>query len=80
MVIKPSELTPLSSLALCAIALEAGIPPGVINCLTVSRDDVVEVGTALANSKFIRKLSFTGSGDVGKWLMKESAATVKKVL
>lgn len=68
------------ALALCAIAEEAGLPAGVMNCLTVSRDDVVDVGTLLCNAQEIRKVSFTGSTEVGKWLMRESASTVKKVL
>ena len=78
-VIKPAELTPLSALALCAIAHEAGVPPGVINCLTVGREEVVEVGTALCHSKVIRKLSFTGSTAVGKFLYRECSETVKKL-
>ena len=77
--IKPAEQTPLSALALCAIAEEAGLPPGVMNCLTVAREEVVEVGTALCHSPLLRKVSFTGSTAVGKWLMRESASTVKKV-
>lgn len=78
-VIKPSEETPLTALAFCAIAEEAGVPPGVINCLTVGRDEVVDVGKVLCNSPLIRKVSFTGSTPVGKWLMRESASTVKRV-
>lgn len=77
--IKPAEQTPLSALALCAIAEEAGLPAGVMNCLTVAREEVVEVGTALCHSPLLRKVSFTGSTAVGKWLMRESAGTVKKV-
>lgn len=78
-VIKPAEDTPLSALALCAIAEEAGVPAGVVNCLTVARDEVVEVGKHLCNSRDIRKISFTGSTSVGKWLMREGASTVKRV-
>jgi succinate-semialdehyde dehydrogenase/glutarate-semialdehyde dehydrogenase len=78
-VIKPSEETPLSALAICAIAQEAGLPPGVVNCLTVDRLQVEEVGRALCHSKDVRKISFTGSTPVGKWLMRESASNVKKV-
>ncbi len=77
--IKPAEETPLSALALCVIAEEAGVPPGVINCLTVGREEVIGVGEALCHSKLIRKLSFTGSTPVGKWLMRECATTVKRV-
>jgi succinate-semialdehyde dehydrogenase/glutarate-semialdehyde dehydrogenase len=78
-VIKPSEETPLSALALCAIADEVGLPNGVLNCLTVGRSNVEIVGKELCNSDLIRKVSFTGSTVVGKWLMRESASTVKKV-
>jgi succinate-semialdehyde dehydrogenase/glutarate-semialdehyde dehydrogenase len=78
-VIKPSEETPLSALALCALAEEAGVPAGVVNCLTVGRDEVQDVGHALCHSQLLRKLSFTGSTDVGKWLLRESASTVKRV-
>ena len=76
---KPSEETPLCALALCQIAKEAGLPDGVLNCLTVSREEVLEVGKALCKSHLIKKVSFTGSTAVGKWLLKESADTVKKV-
>ena len=69
----------MSALALCAIAEEAGVPKGVINCLTVARDEVVEVGASMCHSPLFRKLSFTGSTAVGKWLMKESASTVKRL-
>jgi succinate-semialdehyde dehydrogenase/glutarate-semialdehyde dehydrogenase len=78
-VIKPSEQTPLTALALCAIAQEAGVPPGVMNCVTVGRGEVVEVGETLCHSSKIRKLSFTGSTAVGKWLYRECAGTMKKL-
>jgi len=78
-VIKPADLTPLSALALCVIAQEAGVPPGVINCLTVGKDEVMAVGGALCHNPLLRKLSFTGSTAVGKWLMRESASTVKRL-
>lgn len=78
-VIKPSEETPLSALALCVIAEEAGFPAGVVNCLTTGRDEVEMTGSMLCHSRLIRKVSFTGSTAVGKWLMRESASTVKKV-
>eukprot|EP00607_Mallomonas_marina_P008407 CAMPEP_0182423560 /NCGR_PEP_ID=MMETSP1167-20130531/9599_1 /TAXON_ID=2988 /ORGANISM="Mallomonas Sp, Strain CCMP3275" /LENGTH=413 /DNA_ID=CAMNT_0024602657 /DNA_START=356 /DNA_END=1594 /DNA_ORIENTATION=+ len=78
-VLKPAEQTPLSALALCVIAQEAGLPPGVMNCVTVSRDEVEEVGLAMCHSPLFRKLSFTGSTSVGKWLMRESACTMKKL-
>ncbi len=73
-VIKPANDTPLSALAICAIAVEAGIPPGVVNCLTVDRADVEEVGRALCHSPLLRKVSFTGSTNVGKWLNERKAS------
>lgn len=77
--IKPAEDTPLSALAMCALAEEAGLPGGVMNCITVAREDVVDVGTSFCHNPLFRKLSFTGSTNVGKWLMKESASTCKRV-
>jgi acyl-CoA reductase-like NAD-dependent aldehyde dehydrogenase len=55
-VIKPSEETPLSALALCAIAQQAGVPAGVINCLTVGREEVTEVGLAMCHNLDLRKV------------------------
>lgn len=78
-VIKPADMTPMSALALCVIAQEAGVPAGVINCLTVAKEEVVAVGGAMCHSPLLRKLSFTGSTNVGKWLMRESASTVKRL-
>ena len=78
-VIKPSEETPLSALALCAIAEEAGLPAGVMNCLPVARAQAADVGEALCKSADIRKVSFTGSTPVGKTLLRHCADGVKKV-
>lgn len=78
-VLKPANDTPLSALALCAIAEEAGVPPGVVNCVTVAREEVEGVGQTLCHSKQLRKISFTGSTAVGKWLMREASSTVKRV-
>ena len=75
--VKPSELTPLSALALAALAEQAGVPPGIFNVLTTTRS--AEVGGELTASPIIRKLSFTGSTAVGKLLMKQCADTVKKL-
>ena len=77
MVIKPAEDTPLSALALAVLAEEAGIPPGVLNIVPTSRP--AEVGGELTSNPIVRKLSFTGSTKVGKLLMEQCAATVKKV-
>ena len=76
-VIKPAEATPLSALALAALAERAGIPPGVINVLTSSTGE--RVGNELVANPIVRKLSFTGSTAVGKILLRGCADTVKKV-
>ena len=76
-VIKPSELTPLSATALAVLAEEAGIPPGVINIINTSRAD--QVGEALTSSSIVKKVSFTGSTAIGKLILGQCAETVKKV-
>ena len=78
-VLKPSEETPLTALAMCFIFKEAGLPPGVVNCVTADRTNASIVGRAMAQSPQLRKLSFTGSTVVGKLLMEQSASTVKKL-
>ncbi|XP_076916863.1 succinate-semialdehyde dehydrogenase, mitochondrial-like, partial [Bidens hawaiensis] len=75
-VIKPSELTPLSALAVAELALQSGIPPGVLN---VVMEDASKIGNALLESPQVRKITFTGSTAVGKKLMAGAAETVKKV-
>ncbi len=76
-IIKPSELTPLSALALADLANQAGFPPGVIN--VVVGTDSQMIGEQLTSSSKVRKLSFTGSTAVGKKLLHQCANTVKKV-
>ena len=76
-VVKPPQLTPLSSLALAQLASEVGIPDGVINLIPTS--DAKTVGKILATSEQVRKLSFTGSTGVGKILMQQCSENVKKV-
>jgi succinate-semialdehyde dehydrogenase/glutarate-semialdehyde dehydrogenase len=76
-VLKPPGLTPYSALALAKLAEMAGFPPGVFNIITTAKSSVV--GTELTSSKLIKKLSFTGSTEIGKLLMKQCADTVKKV-
>jgi len=76
MVLKPSEETPLSALALAVLAEKAGIPPGVFNIVS---GDAVTIGGVLTESDVVRKLSFTGSTRVGKLLAKQSADTLKKL-
>ncbi len=75
-IIKPSEETPLCALALADLAERAGIPPGVLNVITGDAPTVV--GTMM-KSDAVRKVSFTGSTEVGKILMRQAADTVKKV-
>ncbi|MBC7950698.1 MAG: aldehyde dehydrogenase family protein, partial [Rhodospirillaceae bacterium] len=76
-VVKPGEDTPLSALALAELAERAGIPAGVFNILPTA--DYVAVGGELTANPIVRKLSFTGSTEVGKLLMKQCADTMKKV-
>ena len=76
MVAKPAEDTPLSALAIAALAEQAGIPPGVLNILPTSK--AAEVGKALTSSPIVRKLSFTGSTEVGRLLLEQCAPTIKK--
>lgn len=76
MVLKPSEETPLSALALAALAEEAGIPPGVFNVVS---GDAPAIGSTFMESPVVRKLSFTGSTRTGKLLMDQAAATLKKL-
>ena len=75
-VLKPSELTPFSALALAALAEEVGFPPGVLNIVTGQPEPI---GDALTSSPVVRKLSFTGSTRVGKLLMQQSADTLKRL-
>ena len=75
-VIKPASATPYSALALAQLAAEAGIPAGVLNVVTGAASTV---GGELTGSPIVRKLSFTGSTEIGKKLMEQCAGTVKKV-
>ena len=75
-VVKPAEQTPLTALALAVLAEEAGFPAGVFNVLT---GDPVAIGGALTASPVVRKLSFTGSTEVGRLLMAQCAPTIKKL-
>lgn len=78
-VLKPAEDTPYSALALAVLAEKAGIPAGVLNIVTGSLENAPEIGKVLTGDPRVRKISFTGSTEVGKLLMKQSADTVKKV-
>jgi succinate-semialdehyde dehydrogenase/glutarate-semialdehyde dehydrogenase len=76
---KPAEDTPLTALALVMLAHEAGVPAGVLNLISASRENAVPaVGDWLADSR-VRKITFTGSTPVGKYLARESAETLKKL-
>jgi succinate-semialdehyde dehydrogenase / glutarate-semialdehyde dehydrogenase len=76
MVIKPSELTPYSALALCVLAERAGLPAGIVSVVT---GDPKPIGGEFTGNPLVRKLSFTGSTAVGKLLMSQCAGTIKKV-
>ncbi|WP_420388732.1 NAD-dependent succinate-semialdehyde dehydrogenase [Marinobacter sp.] len=78
-VVKPAEDTPLCALALAALAEDAGVPPGILNILTCSKDRAPQVGEEMTTSPMVRKVSFTGSTPVGKLLMRQASGTVKKV-
>ena len=76
-VLKPAEQTPLSALALAELAHRAGLPAGVMNIVTGM--DAPAIGSALCEDDRIRKMTFTGSTEVGRILMRQSADTLKKM-
>ncbi len=76
MVVKPASATPYSALALAELAHRAGLPPGVFNVITGRAD---EIGQTLTDSAVVRKISFTGSTDVGRRLMRQSAEHIQKI-
>ncbi|MBA3772140.1 MAG: NAD-dependent succinate-semialdehyde dehydrogenase [Ramlibacter sp.] len=78
-VIKPAELTPLTALAAAELAVRAGIPAGVLNLLTADGPNSIAVGKVFCASDTVRHISFTGSTEVGRILMAQSAPTVKKL-
>jgi succinate-semialdehyde dehydrogenase / glutarate-semialdehyde dehydrogenase len=78
-VIKPAEQTPLSALALGELAQRAGVPAGVLNVLPADSARSIEIGAVLCTSDVVRHLSFTGSTEVGRILMRQCAGTVKKI-
>jgi len=75
-IVKPSELTPLSALALAVLAERAGFPSGVLQVLTGLP---TEIGAALTSSRTVRKISFTGSTRIGQLLMQQSADSIKRL-
>ena len=76
MVLKPASATPYSALALAALALEAGVPAGVFNVVTGSAR---AIGGELCASPIVQKLTFTGSTEIGRDLMRDCAPTIKKL-
>ena len=79
MVIKPAEQTPFSALAMAELAHRAGIPKGVLNVVTGSASSSAAIGMELCANPVVRKLSFTGSTEVGRILMRQCADTIKKL-
>ena len=75
-ILKPSELTPITALELGYLSLQAGFPPGVFN---IVNGDPKKIGKVLSNNPFIKKITFTGSTEVGKLLMRNSSSTVKNI-
>lgn len=75
-IVKPADLTPLSALALAVLAERVGIPAGVFNVIT---GQPAEIGQELTSNPVVRKISFTGSTNVGRLLMRQSAETIKRV-
>jgi len=78
-VLKPAEDTPLSALALAVLAEQAGFPDGVLNIITCDGEAAPAVGKVLSTHQDVRKISFTGSTEVGKILMRQASDTIKKV-
>jgi len=78
-VIKPAELTPLTALAAAELAIRAGLPAGVLNVLTADGANSIAVGKVFCASDTVRHISFTGSTEVGRILMAQSAPTIKKL-
>lgn len=76
LVVRPANETPFSALALAVLAEEAGVPDGVFSVVT---GDAIEIARTLCDSEIVRKISFTGSTEVGRILLKQSASNVKKM-
>jgi len=79
MVIKPAEQTPYSALAMAELAHRAGVPKGVLQVVTADLDHTPAIGLELTTNPLVRKVTFTGSTEVGRILMKQAASTIKKV-
>jgi succinate-semialdehyde dehydrogenase / glutarate-semialdehyde dehydrogenase len=76
-VLKPAAQTPLSALALAVLAERAGVPKGAFSVITTT--DARSFGTEVCTNETVAKISFTGSTNVGRWLMREGAATIKRL-
>jgi succinate-semialdehyde dehydrogenase / glutarate-semialdehyde dehydrogenase len=76
MVLKPASKTPLSALAIGELALRAGVPPGVFSVVT---GDAAAIGAEFCGNPKVAKISFTGSTEVGRWLLREAAPGVKRL-
>src|ERR1700704_6733027 len=74
--LKPAAATPYSALALCELAKRAGVPKGVFSCVT---GGAKEIGGEMTSNPIVRKLTFTGSTEIGKLLMEQCGGTAKKV-
>jgi succinate-semialdehyde dehydrogenase/glutarate-semialdehyde dehydrogenase len=79
MVLKPAEQTPLSALAVAALAEEAGVPAGVLSIVTGDGADAPAIGGEMTSNSLVRKIGFTGSTEVGKLLMRQASAQLQKV-
>ena len=79
MVLKPAEQTPLSALAVAVLAERAGLPAGVLSIVTGDAEDAPAIGSELTSNPIVRKLGFTGSGEVGKLIMRQCSDQVKNV-
>src|SRR5207245_5111119 len=79
MVLEPAEQTPLTALAIARLGLEAGVPEGVFELVTGAAEDAPEIRPPRTSGPLVRKLGLTGSTEVGKLLMAQCAAQVKKV-
>lgn len=78
-VLKPAEQTPLSALAVAELASRAGLPAGVLSIVTGDGFDAPEIGGELTSNPNVRKVGFTGSGEIGKLIMRQCADQVKNV-
>jgi succinate-semialdehyde dehydrogenase/glutarate-semialdehyde dehydrogenase len=79
MIIKPAEQTPFSALAMMDLAARAGVPKGVLQVVTADLDNTPAVGMELTTNPLVRKVTFTGSTEVGRILMRQSSSTLKKL-